>query len=141
MPHPIAYLAFDGNCADAMRFYESALDAKLEMMMTNGQSPVANMCTPGTLDRVMHARLSLPGGGLLFAGDCRIDVPYRGIQGVSLTLNYDTTDEAVRVFEALCARGEVTMPMQPAFWAKVWGMCVDRYGTPWIVNGELLPVG
>ena len=35
-------------------------------------------------------------------------------------------------------RGRVTMPMQPAFWAKAWGMATDRFGTPWIVNGEML---
>ena len=33
MPQPIAYLAFDGNCADAMRFYERALGAKLEALL------------------------------------------------------------------------------------------------------------
>jgi PhnB protein len=36
--------------------------------------------------------------------------------------------------------GQVTMPMQPAFWAKQWGMLVDKFGTPWIVNGELIPI-
>lgn len=141
MPHPIAYLAFDGNCAEAVRFYEKALDARLELMMSNGESPMAAMCSPDTLDRIMHARLALPGGGLLYAGDCRTDIPYRGIQGVSLALNYDSVAEAARVFDALCAGGQVTMPMQPSFWAKAWGMCVDRFGVAWIVNGELLPIG
>ena len=32
-----------------------------------------------------------------------------------------------------------TMPMQAAYWAKAWGMGVDRYGVAWIVNGEPLP--
>jgi uncharacterized glyoxalase superfamily protein PhnB len=23
------------------------------------------------------------------------------------------------------------------FWAKIWGMLTDKFGTPWMVNGEL----
>ena len=140
MPHPIAYLAFNGTCADAMRFYERALEAKLELLLTTGASPIAAHCPPDTHDRILHARLVLPGGGMLMAGDCPTTMPYEGIKGVSLTLNYDTIPEAERAFKALSEGGRVTMPMQPAFWAKTWGMLVDRFGTPWIVNGELLPI-
>ena len=46
----------------------------------------------------------------------------------------------LKVFDALAAGGKVTIPIQPAFWAKTWGMLVDKFGTPWIVNGELLPI-
>jgi PhnB protein len=77
---------------------------------------------------------------MLYAGDAPAHVPYQGIHGVSITLNYDTTAQAQKVFDALSAGGTVTMAMQPAFWAKTWGMLVDRFGTPWIVNGELLPI-
>jgi len=140
MPHPIAYLGFDGNCAEAMRFYERALDGKLEVLMTNGASPIAAHCPPEGHDRILHARLALPGGGVLMAGDCPMNMRHEGIKGVSLTLNYDSVAEAERVFRALADGGQVTMPMQPAFWAKSWGMLVDRFGTPWIVNGELLPI-
>ena len=140
MPQPIAYLGFNGNCADAMRFYERALNGKLEILMTNGASPLAAHCPPDTHDRILHARLALPDAGILMAGDCPTSMPYEGIKGVSLTLNYDTTQEAERVFRALSEGGQITMPMQPAFWAKSWGMLVDRFGTPWIVNGELLPI-
>ncbi|MCK6430458.1 MAG: VOC family protein [Burkholderiaceae bacterium] len=140
MPHPIAYLAFDGNCAEAMRFYERALGSKLEVLMSGADSPMAAQIPKEHAHRILHARLALPGGGILFAGDAPAHVPYQGIKGVSLTLNYDTVAEARRVFDALAAGGQVTMPMQPAFWAKAWGMLVDRFGAPWIVNGELLPL-
>ena len=26
------------------------------------------------------------------------------------------------------------MPLQPTFWAEAFGMLVDRFGTPWMVN-------
>jgi len=140
MPHPIAYLVFDGTCGEAMRYCERVLEAKLEVLMTNGESPIAEHCAPGTADRILHARLALPGGGVLMAGDSQGGAGYEGIKGVSLALNYDSVREAERAFAALSEGGRVTMPMQPTFWAKTWGMLVDRFGTPWMVNGELLPI-
>ncbi|TFW07152.1 VOC family protein [Oxalobacteraceae bacterium OM1] len=140
MPQPIAYLSFNGNCEDAMRFYAQALDGKLEALVRNADSPWAEQTPPEHLQRVMHARLALDGNGVLYGGDCPPVMPYEGIKGMSLTLNYDTIEEAQRAFNALADGGTVTMPMQPAFWAKSWGMLVDRFGTPWIVNGVLLPV-
>jgi PhnB protein len=59
---------------------------------------------------------------------------------VTLTLNYDTVAEAQRIFDALSAGGKVTMPMSESFWAKTFGMLTDRYGCPWIVNGESKPM-
>ena len=140
MPHPIAYLSFNGNCADAMRFYETALQSKLQTLLTTGESPMAAQCPPESHKQILHACLVLPGGGMLMAGDCPATMPYEGIKGVSLTLNYDTIAEAERAFKALAEGGAITMPMQAAFWAKAWGMLVDKFGTPWIVNGELIPI-
>jgi PhnB protein len=140
MPHPIAYLAFNGNCADAMRFYERALDGKLEMLLSGADSPMADQMPKEHVNRIMHARLALLNGGVLYAGDCPASQPYEGIKGVSLTLNYDTVADAQKYFNALADGGTVTMAMQPAFWAKSWGMLIDKFGTPWMVNGELVPM-
>lgn len=140
MTQAIAYLSFDGNCADAMRFYESALKGKLEVLMSGADSPMADQMPQEFLHRILHARLVLPGGGILYAGDAPASQPYEGIKGVSIAVDYATTDEAEQVFAALSEGGHVTMAMQPAFWAKRWGMLVDRFGTPWIVNGELVPI-
>ena len=139
MTQAVAYLGFNGNCADAMRFYERALNGKLEVLMSGADSPMAAQMPPQFLHRILHARLVLPGGGTLYAGDCPADQPYEGIKGVSIAVDYPTTDEAEAVFAALADGGQVTMPMQPAFWARRWGMLIDRFGTPWIVNGEPLP--
>jgi PhnB protein len=88
--------------------------------------------------RIAHARLILGGNGMLFAGDCPAGMPYEGIRGVTLTLNYDTVEQAQRVFKVLSEGGNVEMPLQPSMWAKTFGMLVDRYGAPWMVNGELI---
>jgi PhnB protein len=140
MTQAIAYLAFNGNCAEAMRFYEKALNAKLEVLMSGADSPMAEQIPKESAHRILHARLALPGGGMLYAGDCPENMPYDGIKGVSIALDYATTAEAEKVFAALAEGGRVGMPMQAAFWAKRWGMLVDKFGTPWIVNGELIPI-
>ena len=136
----IPYLGFDGNCAEAMRFYEKVLQGKLEVMMTGGQSPMADQFPKEFADRIMHASLNIPGGGTIYAGDCPGSVAYEGIKGVSIALSYDTVAEAERVFNALAEGGQVTMPMGPAFWAQRFGMLIDRFGVPWIVNGERIPL-
>jgi len=140
MTQAIAYLGFDGNCADAMRFYEKALGGKLEVLMSGAESPMAEQMPKEFAHRILHARLALPGGGLLYAGDTPTNVPYEGIKGVSIAVDYASVAEAEKVFNALAEGGQVTMPMQPAFWARRWGMLIDRFGTPWIVNGEPIPV-
>lgn len=139
MTQAIAYLSFDGNCDEAMRFYEHTLGGKLEKLIRGADTPMRDQMPPEFRQRVMHARLALPGGGLLYAGDCPVGT-YEGIKGVSITLDFDTVERARAVFDALAAGGRVTMPMQPAFWAKAWGMLVDRFGTAWIVNGEEIPL-
>ncbi len=103
MPQAIAYLAFDGTCADAMRFYEQALGGKLEVMMSGADSPMAAQIPKESAHRILHARLALPDGGTLFAGDAPTLVPYEGIKGVAITLNYDTTAQAEAAFAALAA--------------------------------------
>ena len=79
MPQLDTYLMFDGTCADAMRFYEKTLGAKLEMMMTHAQSPMAGQTPPGSENRIMHARLDLD-GRLLMASDTMPGQP-SGMQG------------------------------------------------------------
>jgi PhnB protein len=140
MPDLVPYLAFDGNCADAMRFYERALEGRIVAMLRFADSPMADKVPQECWQRIMHARLSLPGGTSLYAGDAMGQVPFKGMHGVSLALNYDTVAEANKIFERLADGGKVTMAMGPTFWAKSFGMVTDNFGTHWMVNGELQPV-
>jgi len=130
-----AYLFFDGTCADAMRFYERTLGGKLDLI-THAQSPMADKTPPGSGDRIMHARLTIDSGTLM-ASDSMAGQPYAGMHGFSLALEYPTAADARRMFDALVQGGQVTMPMQKTFWAEAFGMLVDRFGTPWMVNGGM----
>ncbi|HEY0887454.1 MAG TPA: VOC family protein [Ramlibacter sp.] len=133
MPVLDSYLFFDGTCAEAMRFYERTLGGKLEMMMTYGQSPDPQQCPPGSQDRIMHANLIIDGRNLMAS-----DTPAGqagGMSGFSLSLAYQSADEARRIFDKLAEGGKVTMPVSKTFWAEAFGMLTDRFGTPWMVMG------
>jgi len=140
MAQAIPYLAFNGNCGEAMRFYERVLGlgAKLEMMMSGADSPMAAHIPPEHAHRILHARLRFDDGSYIYAGDTPIQMPYEGMKGVTITMSYPSTAEAERVFKALSERGKITMPLEPMFWAKSAGMLTDKFGTPWAINGEVI---
>ena len=137
------YLSFGGNTREAFAFYEEALGAKIEAMISYADMPASTNASEGCADGsapsgdgIMHACLALPGGAMLFAGDTPPGMPYEGIKGAMLALQYDSVDEAHGAFHALLPGGQVTMPLAPTFWAKTFGMLTDRFGVSWAVNGE-----
>ena len=128
----VPYLGFDGQCAEAFRFYHAVLGGELQIL-THGESPMADQVPAEWRDRVLHAAL-VADGAVLMGGDAP---PGQGAkpQGFCVALQVDDPAEAERIYNALVEGGEATMPMQATFWAERFGMLVDRYGTPWIVNG------
>lgn len=134
MPQLCAYLSFNGDCADAMRFYADLLGAKLEALMTYGQMPGGEPVPPEHAGKIMHAYLVHPDFALM-AGDAMPGVPFDGMKGVMLAITYPTAGEAERIYQALAEGGTVQMPLGETFWADRFGMVTDRFGTAWAVNG------
>ena len=131
------YLGFDGNCAEAMRFYESALGGKIAMTLSYGESPMAGQVPAEHRQRIMHSALSLPSGGQLFAADKPPGTQSTGpsgFNGMGLTLEYAEVAAGEAAFKALAEGGSVTMPMAPSFWVERFGMLTDRFGVGWMVN-------
>lgn len=140
------YLGFAGTTREAFAFYEKALGGTIQAMLSYDDMPQpatpAEGCGDGgvpTGSGIMHAALALPGGALLYAGDTPPGVAHPGIKGVMLALQLDTVDAARTAFDALAQGGQVTMPLAPAFWAKIFGMVTDRWGVAWGISGESLP--
>jgi len=127
------YLSFDGQCAEAFKFYEQVLNAKISFMMTWGESPMAEQF-PNEGHRIMHATLQV-GDTSLMGADPPSD-RYNKPEGISVSIHVNDNAEGERVFNALAEHGEVLMPYQKTFWAPGFGMCVDRFGIPWMVNCE-----
>ena len=103
-------------------------------MFPHAGSPAEEHVPAEWRSKIMHARLVL-GDQVLMASDAP---PGRqdAMKGFSVSLNVDTTAEAERIYGALAENGTVTMPIQQTFWAARFGMLVDRFGTPWMINCE-----
>ena len=126
------YLSFNGQCEKAFQFYEKSLKGKIIFMMKNGESPMADQTPPDRRDHILHATMTL-GDQTLQGADAPPD-HYRTPQGFSVSLSIDEPAEAERVFQALSENGQVQMPLQETFWALRFGMLVDQFSIPWMVN-------
>jgi len=128
----IPYLYFNGQCQEALKFYEKVFNGKIAMMMTYGQSPAAQHVPAEMRDQVIHARLDI-GSYILLASDAPHD-KFAPPQGFSISISVKDVAEADRVFNALVEKGSVQMPIGPTFWSVRFGMLTDRFGVPWMVN-------
>lgn len=126
------HLNFNGDCDDALTFYERALGAKRTFSHSWGDSPMAKDAPKGFENKIMHAVIRIGDQDVMAA-----DSPpgrYERPSGFSMSLNVKTPKEADKIFTALSEGGEVTMPLQETFWAQSFGMLTDKFGTPWMVN-------
>ncbi len=131
------YLAFNGQCAEAFRFYERALNGHIEMMMTNGESPMADKTPPEQRDRIMHASLRV-GNRTLHGADAPTQ-HFSKPQGFCVSYSADTLEEAEQVFASLSEGANIQMPLQKTFWTPGFGMLTDQFGIPWMVNTNQAP--
>jgi len=129
------YLIFNGQCAEAFNHYAQCLGGKIEMMLKQGDAPIAARIPAERHNNIMHAQLSV--GQWVLMGSDAPEEHYEKPQGFSVTLSVEQPAEAERLFAALSAGGNVTMALQETFWAKRFGMFVDRFGIPWMINGGM----
>ena len=130
----VAYLLFDGNAEEAFDFYARCLGGKVTRLSRFGEAPPEMPMPPEMRDKVMHIRLEV-GDAVLMASDAMSSMgPYEPIKSCSVAIQLDAPAEAERIFHALAEGGTVQMPIGETFWSARFGMLVDRYGVPWMVN-------
>jgi PhnB protein len=129
--HP--YLFFGGNCREAFTRYQEILGGEL-VLLRMSDMPTDETVPADQSDLIMHAALTL-GDALLMASDAP-GGEFGPLQRIHVNYTVADVAEAERVFAALAEGGETTTPMAETFWAPRFGMCVDRFGTPWMVNAE-----
>ena len=134
LKHLEPYLNFNGNCETAFKFYAELLGGKIEMMMTHGESPIADQVPPEWRKKIIHARLTI--GDKVLLGSDAPPGHYETPKGFSVTLGVDRPAEVERIFKAFASHGTVQMPLEKTFFAESFGMVVDQFGTPWIVVCE-----
>lgn len=128
------YLNFNGNCAEAFKFYEQLFGGKIQMMQTHGETPARDHVPPEWHGAVIHASL-LVDGKLLMASDAP-PAMYKPAEGMWVSVGVASVAEGRRIFNALADGGRVTMPYEQTFWSPGFGMVVDRFGTPWMINSN-----
>jgi PhnB protein len=125
-----AYLNFNGNAAEAMRFYQSALGGDLTIQ-TFGDAGMAQSDKEKGL--TLHAALT-GGAFTLYASDGRPDMRVNFGDSVNLSLQGDDSAKLSEVFNSLSSGGTVDMPLGKQFWGDTFGMLTDKYGMHWMVN-------
>lgn len=128
------YLSFQGQCEEAFKFYELSLGGQLGHLFRYAGTSLEGQVPAAWQDKVMHGSVTV-GGHELMGADVAPD-GYEEPKSISLSLQIKGVAEAERVFQALAEGGRVTMPLEKTFWAERFGMVVDRFGIPWLINCE-----
>jgi PhnB protein len=126
------YLFFAGNCREAMTRYHEIFGGEI-FVMRMGDAPDTGDLPPEKADLVIHAAVMIDGGMLMASDDPMSDGPIT-VSGIQVSVSPKTAEEANRVFDALAEGGQVTQPLIQTFFSPAFGMCVDRFGTPWMIS-------
>lgn len=130
----IPHLNFNGQCREAFENYAKVLGGEIMYMGTWGEMPGADQFPPEMHNLIMHTTIKL-GDQLIMGADSPPD-RYQKPQGLQVSINLKDKGDAERIFNELSEGGNVVMPFQQTFWSPGFGMCTDRFGTPWMVNTE-----
>jgi PhnB protein len=128
------YLSFDGQCETALKFYQQCFGGQLGAIFRYAGSPMADQAPAGWEDKVLHGSVTI--GDLVLMGADITPDRYERPKGFSLSVQIRSTTEAERIFQELAKDGTVVMALEKTFWADRFGILVDRFGTPWLINCE-----
>jgi PhnB protein len=127
------YLFFGGRCEEALEFYRTQMDAKIDVVMKFSQSPTPmppGMIPEGWENKVMFASFRIRGTTLMASDGMGKG---EGFKGFSLSLSVRTEDDAKQVSQILSAGGSVQMPLTKTFYSPCFGMVTDQFGVSWMV--------
>ena len=130
----IPHLNFNGQCREAFENYAKVLGGEIMYMGTYAEMPGADQFPPEMQKLIMHTTIKLD-DQLIMGADSPPD-RYEKPQGLWVSINVKDPGDAERIFNELSEGGNVVMPFQKTFWSPGFGMCTDRFGTPWMVNTE-----
>jgi len=128
------YLSFQGQCEEAFAFYEACLGAKRGPTFRYAGSPLSEKVSADWQDKVMHASVTI-GNQELMGADAWPGT-YEEPRGFSISLQMKVPAAAERVFSELSEQGKIVLPLEQTFRAARFGMVVDRFGIPWLINCE-----
>jgi PhnB protein len=128
----MTYLNFNGNCEEAFHFYSDHLGGQTGAIFRYGGSPMEHLVPADWSEKVMHGSITV-GGQELMGADVVPD-QYQEPKGFSVSLQTSSIEEAEHIYRELAKGGRLLMPLEETFWAARFGMVVDRFGVPWMIN-------
>ncbi len=128
------HLTFNGQCEAAFKFYEECLRGRITFMMTYEEMPMDLQTPADWRMKIGHATFAL--SDYMFSGSDALPGQYQKPQGFSMQFNLSDPVETERIFKALAEDGTVSMPLEETFWALRFGVLVDQFGIPWMINCE-----
>jgi len=124
------YIAFDGNAKEAMEFYRDVFGGSLTIS-TFGEFGNDD---PAVADKTMHAMLETDNGLTIMASDGPPGAELTRGDNITISLSGQDAEDLRGYWHKLSDGGSVTMPLEKQMWGDEFGMCVDRFGIPWMVD-------
>jgi len=124
------YIAFKGNCREAIEFYKTALSADVLFTQTVGESPMSNL---GSATNIMHCTMKVGDSTIMMCDDPKPEAA-AGDGNISLAIGLNDPEWARQLFGNLADGGSVIMPLEKTYWAEAFGVVTDKFGVKWIVN-------
>ena len=128
------YLFFNGRCEEAVKFYQKALGAEVQMIMRYKESPEPpppGQTPPNWGDKIMHASMKIGATVVMASDGCGEKIMF---EGFALSISVPDEADADRAFAALSEGGQVRMPLGKTFWSPRFGMVQDKFGVGWMVS-------
>lgn len=127
-----SYLTFNGNCREAMNFYQECLSGEL-FLQTIGESPMSGMMPSEMKDNILHATLT--NGNVKIMGSDMVDEKglLRG-NALSMMLDCSSEIEIREIYDRLATGGNATHPLENTFWNALFGGLTDKFGNRWLLN-------
>jgi PhnB protein len=125
------YLHFNGNCREAMAFYQKSLgtDIQITPVMDSQGTPSTDASA-----RVMHSQLLRNGQTVLQASDDQSGASPKLGDNFQIAIECESVEEIERLFAALNQGGTVRLPLGDMPWGARFGMLTDKFGIQWLFN-------
>lgn len=129
----IPYLTFNGNCEVAINFYQQALGGETQIMRFGDAPPNPAFPVDDKMKNlVLHGELRKQGQIIRFS-DTFPNAPYNTGNNISFSIDFDTKEETIKVYDSLSEGGKIEMPLQETFFSPLYGKLIDKFGIHWQV--------
>ena len=130
------YISFDGNTEEAFNFYASVFGTEIKGILRWGDNPDCGSFSDEDKKKVMHIALPIGKSVLMASDHVPFGPPFQAGNNFQIAVSPVSREDSDRIFGALAAGGNVSLPMATSFWGGYFGMLTDKFGIQWMINYE-----